>query len=343
MVENKVSVIIPCFNSQNHLEECVSSVLNQKYCNIEIILVNDGSKDNTSNICRKLSEQNSCITFLEQENSGVSSARNLGLSVATGEFICFVDSDDFVSKEYVSILVSEMNDKKVNAVFMPFSYYYFGRILARKMRIKEGIHCFNDIECGFIDDGTVSGFMLGSVCCALYKKDVIESNQIRFREGVSTNEDGIFNLEYLRKAKSFYVLDNPENYFYRREWKEYSRSFDNVIVKKGRLEYTDKVLYEINQELLIDKFEKQMLTRKNTEFMFLMVELQRCNLPFDEFLKYTSRINKMYVCDDSNIIPWSEMSIYKRCFLKVSMKKKSFLLSIIMYYIYPIIMKRVKR
>lgn len=103
-----VSVIVPIYNNEKYLDKCIISIMEQTYQNLEIILINDGSTDNSINICRKYQEKDSRIIYIEQKNSGVSKARNLGLDKARGTYIAFVDSDDFVEKNYI--------EKMLNAV-----------------------------------------------------------------------------------------------------------------------------------------------------------------------------------------------------------------------------------
>lgn len=121
-----LTIIVPIYNTENYLSECIDSILNQSYKNIELILINDGSTDNSGFICDEYSRRNKRIKIIHTENKGVSHARNIGLSIAKGEYITFVDSDDFVSHdiylENIKILQQDLsidfiqipiNDKKI--------------------------------------------------------------------------------------------------------------------------------------------------------------------------------------------------------------------------------------
>ena len=105
----KVSIIIPLYNSENYLRKCIGSVINQTYTDIEIILINDGSTDDTGEICREYAEKDSRILHIDTDNRGVSSARNEGLNASTGELITFIDGDDHVEADYVEYLTDLMN------------------------------------------------------------------------------------------------------------------------------------------------------------------------------------------------------------------------------------------
>ena len=104
-----ISIVIPIYNSENQLEQCIDSLLNQAYQNLEIILVDDGSKDSSWDKCERYAQKDSRIKAVHKENGGVSSARNLGIQYATGEYLGFLDSDDYVSPDLYADLVDILN------------------------------------------------------------------------------------------------------------------------------------------------------------------------------------------------------------------------------------------
>lgn len=118
----KVSIVIPVFNTKNYLEKCVNSVLSQTYNNIEVILVDDGSTDSSAEICDRFCEKDSRVVVIHKENGGQSEARNIGIDIATGEYITFVDSDDYITKDYIDFLLSLIleNDAEISIA----SFYY---------------------------------------------------------------------------------------------------------------------------------------------------------------------------------------------------------------------------
>ena len=109
----KVSVIVPIYNSEKYLERCIKSIINQSLRDIEIILINDGSKDNSLNICKNFHNKDSRIKIIDKENEGVGSARNDGIKIAKGEWISFIDSDDFVESDFLECLYNEAISKNV--------------------------------------------------------------------------------------------------------------------------------------------------------------------------------------------------------------------------------------
>ena len=102
-----ISVIVPIYNSEKHLEQCISSIVKQSFSNIEILLIDDGSVDQSIEICRKFAVLDSRIKYYHKENGGAASARNYGISKATGDYIAFVDSDDFIGSDYLKILAEQ--------------------------------------------------------------------------------------------------------------------------------------------------------------------------------------------------------------------------------------------
>lgn len=121
-----VSVIVPVFNVEKYVEKCVNTILNQTYKNLEIILIDDGSTDSSGKICDEYAEKDERITVIHKENGGLSSARNAGLSIVTGGYITYIDSDDYVSKEYVEVLYQNLRDNNADIAIGSFRYVYEG-------------------------------------------------------------------------------------------------------------------------------------------------------------------------------------------------------------------------
>ena len=116
----KVSIIIPVYNVADYVSNCIDSVIKQSYSNLEIIIVNDGSTDNSADICRRKANLDSRILYLEKENGGLSTARNYGLKFATGDFIYFLDSDDYLVINAIESLVSEQEKENADIVSSAF-------------------------------------------------------------------------------------------------------------------------------------------------------------------------------------------------------------------------------
>ena len=207
---SKVSVIVPIYNSEKYISECIESILNQTYDKFELILIDDGSKDSSGDICKQYELLDSRVIYIRKENGGVSSARNEGVRCANGDFITFVDSDDFVKPNMLEVLIKnrcdfamcgyELYDDVGNSVFDQFSCPdLLGTIhdLAQKIR-----------------DYLSPPYLLGP-CFKLFRKDIIVENSVIFPPELSYGEDAIFVLEYLVHCKTVSIFSNI-GYSYRK-------------------------------------------------------------------------------------------------------------------------------
>ena len=111
-----VSIIIPAYNAEKYIEQCIDSIISQTYKNIEVIIVNDGSTDNTLAICEKYAKEDKRIKIVKKKNEGVSKARNDGIKIATGKYIMFIDSDDYIDDDYIEIMHKNIVEKKADLV-----------------------------------------------------------------------------------------------------------------------------------------------------------------------------------------------------------------------------------
>jgi glycosyltransferase involved in cell wall biosynthesis len=191
-----ISIIIPVYNSEQVLKDCILSILKQEYNDIEVILVDDGSKDNSGTICDTLSRTDNRIRVIHKENGGISSARNSGIEIATGEWVIFCDNDDFVSKYWLKRLLEIVENGKY---VLPLSAFTrkkeeFGKE-KRIVRIEPKLS-YSISEFLLFYENQLAGFVWNS----LYRRDIIEKWHIRFPERHEIgdiNEDLIFQLKYL--------------------------------------------------------------------------------------------------------------------------------------------------
>lgn len=109
--DSLISIVIPIYNAEKYLEECLNSIKNQTYKNFEVIMVNDGSKDDSETICKRFSEDDTRFRYLKKENGGVSSARNLGLDNVEGDYITFIDADDWIDENHLELLINSIKKK----------------------------------------------------------------------------------------------------------------------------------------------------------------------------------------------------------------------------------------
>ena len=246
----KISVIVPVYNAEAFLDDCIRSVIAQEHTDWELILVNDGSKDGSGEICRKYAEADARIQYYEKPNGGVSTARNLGLEKAGGKYISFVDSDDTVTADYCTRLLEKMTES-VDMVVLGLQHAYpDGSTRLLSSRIRNGVIPRAEMAGQVIDDGTMSGFTLHSVCAVLYRKDVIDAACLRFDTALKYNEDGYFNTAYFLHCKNDLYVDykhpvynyrvNPESATHTLDIKN-SKFLDNMArIEKGLLALTER-------------------------------------------------------------------------------------------------------
>lgn len=168
-----VSVIVPVYNNETYVEKCIRSIMRQSYSNLEILVINDGSKDHSLNILEKLAEEDERIKLFDQENAGVSAARNKGLDHATGEFITFVDGDDYIDFGYISGLYQKSISENLDIVICGLNYVdELGNTL--RTVIPGEYRRFENEEWTF---------RISAVCAHFYRRELWEKYQIRFLSG----------------------------------------------------------------------------------------------------------------------------------------------------------------
>lgn len=205
---DKVSVIVPIYNAEEYLSECIDSIIYQTYKNLEIILVNDGSLDNSVNICKQYVDNDSRIKLIDGENHGVSYARNKGIQEATGKYIIFIDSDDIVEKNYVDILTKGMN-WNINLVVCAYE-----EVQLNKRKIFNISSYDYDLLTGTLkEDFYIIKDFLNTPWGKLYKLDIIKKYNIMFPCEHNIAEDQIFNYKYFLHVKKYKFI-NEALYLY---------------------------------------------------------------------------------------------------------------------------------
>ena len=209
----KVSIIVPVYNAQETLRRCVDSILGQEYRDYELILADDGSTDSSPALCDEYAEKDSRVRVLHKENSGVSDTRNKALDAAQGDYVQFLDSDDWIAPEATRLLVRAMEDNDCDMVIADF-YRVIGSKVSRKGDIDaEGV--LSREEFGDYMIQNPSDFYFGVVWNKLYRRDIIEKYHLRMDVTLSWCEDFIFNMEYELHCKRIYPLQVPVYYYVR--------------------------------------------------------------------------------------------------------------------------------
>lgn len=200
----KISIIIPVYNVEKYLPRCLESVLNQTYKDIEVILVNDGSKDKSLNICNQYAKKDSRITVVDKVNEGVSVARNAGLAAATGDYIGFVDADDWIEPYMYESMLNTVEKYKCNIAFCNFSKdtkyaRYYKRIKVKK-NVLGKLDIINELIANMIglDDILPKyNYVMGCIWRCIYNREFLNKYSLRFEPGLSIMEDLVFNVQSL--------------------------------------------------------------------------------------------------------------------------------------------------
>ena len=206
----KVSIIIPVYNTEQYLPRCIDSILGQSFTDFELLLIDDGSTDGSAKICDAYAEKDSRIRVLHKENGGVSSARNLGLNEAKGEWVVFVDSDDWISDNCIKLLTEPLRNKEFDIVVG--DYRIIGEFPYNlELSLPEG---------AYHETGITHTFCNGGIYIMswnkLYRKEFLLKNQLAFEEG-KVHEDEILAFEISCLEKSFYVVKSVTYYYRIRE------------------------------------------------------------------------------------------------------------------------------
>ena len=279
-----VSIIVPVYNVESVLHYCVDSILNQSYKDFELILIDDGSTDKSGEICDRYASDNSNIVVKHIENQGVSKARNTGIGIAKGEYICFIDSDDYVAENYLEELFrtkEKYSDyDSVWCGFQTVSDYKCSDLNAYIYSQEEDYSGLNRTDIMTLHEKWLSQMPWNK----LFKIDTIKDNNIRFREDLSLGEDLIFNLDYLEHTNGKIIVVNKALNYYLRSGSE---SLDNKY-------YNDlqNIYSEINNALL------KYIRKWNCNEKQVIMYYNNCFYSYEKALRNTfhsqSKINNKY-------------------------------------------------
>ena len=239
-----ISIIVPVYNVEEYLERCVESIINQTYQNIEIILVDDGSKDNSGKICDKLKERDIRIKVIHKENGGLSDARNAGLKIANGKYIGFVDSDDYIEKDMFETLYNLNKKYNSEISIVSFNELYNGKIIGvRNSKKIEELNKINAIK-ELLIDTKIQSYAWNK----LFKRELF--NNIEFPTNKNF-EDIATTLLLFEKANKVVLYEEPKYNYVRRDnsivgIKSYKTYKDYLDVITSKYEYLDGKYEELD-------------------------------------------------------------------------------------------------
>lgn len=325
-----VSIIIPIYNVEAYLEEAVYSVCNQTYENLEIILVNDGSTDNSGELCMLLASKDARIKVINKPNGGLSSARNIGIDNAHGEYILFIDGDDFIENDSIEILLNNFNNvnEKIAIVSAP-CFYSYNKGKCFIYNKNWDINSKRIVSHNNFCSATLEQKTCHSACCKLYKKELL--NQVRFRIG-KKNEDSLFmfDLSFIMKDREFNMLEIPNKLYY---YRVNDASITNNKIKPIQIDIIENLSLMIKETTDCDtiktlKFEyyknlitfySQLIT--NCEAL-KQIEANSLKLISNHFksIRFSEILQN---CSNKNIIKYILMKFFRHLYIKtIAIKRK---------------------
>lgn len=209
-----ISIIVPVYNVEKYLDECIQSIHEQTYTDWECILINDGSKDNSASICDQWAQKDKRIQAIHQINQGVSAARNKGIQIAKGEFIAFIDSDDWIDKEYLYCMYEAYKKHPSSDLIVSglIHHYNDGKAINKTPEKSQTFELTKNNIKSFVDLNTK--YLLYPPYIKLYKSSIIKDNFIFFDRNYSYGEDLLFNYQYLEHVNTITCIDKAY-YHYR--------------------------------------------------------------------------------------------------------------------------------
>lgn len=298
----KISVIVPVYNVACYLVQCIESILNQSYTNIQLIIVDDGSTDGSGDICDKYADK---ATIIHKANGGVSSARNAGLDKATGEYILFIDGDDYIEKNMVAVLLKYLDDADsiIYGYTRPTTKEISTQKITNQTAIQEpeiGLNDYNlenNRERGsFVVNMLLQHRVNWEVALQMFRSDIIKNNFIRFEQNIPNGEDLLFTLLFLLHAKKirtinwcpYYYVDRDNSvthtYDFDKNWnivqdictRLYSKILPNGFIDEKGHDWLDEILFFlIYNEIIGSKQRLRLRNFKNVNILMRVRSILR--------------------------------------------------------------------
>ena len=265
-----ISIIIPVYNTAQYLDTCLSSVCNQTFTNLEIIIVNDGSTDSSLDIINKYAEQDLRIVVINQKNQGLSSARNSGLEIANGEFIIFLDSDDWLEYNCCEMAFLEAEKSRVDVVLWAYSREYEDKskitLLFDDVAVNwdnQNIKKLYKRMVGFTGEELKQPQKIDALITAwgkLYKKSIIGNNRFVDTRIIGT-EDALFNIQVFSKVKSATYLPNVLSHYRKNNINSLTHYYKKDLVRQWR-ELYKRIEMHLDNSHVSEEYYQALSNRK---------------------------------------------------------------------------------
>lgn len=312
-----ISVIIPVYNAEKYIESCLNAVLGQSYENIEVIVINDGSTDNSLKIIKKLKDKR--LKIIDRENCGAAYCRYQGAKIAKGKYIIFIDADDYIKPSYIKILHEQISKNKVDIVRCHFIKYKNGKGINEKSIIDEDKIFKKANYEPFIYDLLYNSIYFNSMCKQIINADILKNISIKNYD-INYGEDVLYEMQIINNSKSIMII-NDYLYFYRQNENSITYTKDLKIIKQKLLSICK--LHQIQ----LENIKNSKIKNKNKYYNFVAnkflktLYLQYCNL-----IKYSKNeektIKEIYNLESTNKLlnNLNKKIIEKNLFYKIGMK-----------------------
>ena len=296
-----ISIIVPIYNSEKYVRRCINSILNQSKKNIEIILVDDGSKDNSYDICKEFKEGNDNIILIQKENGGVASARNEGLKVARGKYIAFVDSDDYIEENMFSIMYDAI-ENDADLVFNSITTISSDNIALSTDIINLNSQYGKEVLLYFFQTG-----IFVTCVCGLFKFSIINENKLRFSNHIKYGEDQEFLYKYILHCNKVISIPKAIYYYFRHEESAMSQcsysQFQSVDAMKSFLDYSKSIVSKAYYEkLYLAIYNNRLIHSIYHTVILLLINKEKVS-EIKRFLndnKYSNILDEAIVDKDKN-------------------------------------------
>lgn len=290
-----VSIIVPMYNSEKYIERCVKSLISQSYKNIEIVLVDDGSKDKTIEILKIYKDKDSRIKLYKKKNRGASSARNYGLEKCTGDYILFVDADDYIDSNMIRDMVSMINITTNTMVFSGNDEIYTDKIEYRNLfiDIKDKTNISKNIVMREIANGRA-----GLICCKLIPKSVVDKFNIRFDESIKMSEDQLFFLELAQYIDKFCYVEGYMYHYDRTNEKSITVNYQSDVYK-NQMYVFEKIETLFKKNELNHSEDIKALSKKIKDILLFCINNEVCTSNIRNINEKIKNIN--YILKDTSI------------------------------------------
>lgn len=284
-MEPKVSIIVPVYNAEKGLARCVDSILNQEFRDFELILMNDGSRDRSGEICDGYARADARVVVVHKENTGVSDTRNQAIARARGTFLQFVDSDDWLTADATKLMVRAAEETGCDLVIADF-YRVVGEMVSRKGDIDTDQVIGREAFVGFMMENPAD-YYYGVLWNKLYRREIVEAHGIRMDAKISWCEDFLFNLEYVRYATTFYALRTPVYYYVKTKG-----SLVNQKIGFARTVEMKLAMFECYNDFFKHVLDEEAYEQKRLQIYHFLVDAAKDGFVFPATIPGTQKLGE---------------------------------------------------